>query len=49
MVSDKDARRAAEKKAKLKEIEDVVAKVLSGFDLGNNEQDRRMLFEVTGM
>ena len=49
MISDKSARRAVEKEAKPKETDDAVTKILSGFDLGNNEQDRRMLFEVTGM
>ena len=51
MISDKDARcAAAENKAKSKKrTDDVVSKVLGGFDLGNNAEDRRMLFEVTGM
>ena len=50
MISDKDARFAVAKEAKPKgKEEEEMAKVLSGIDLQNNEQDRRMLFEVTGM
>ena len=49
VISAKDVRRAVEKEAKPKETDDAVTKVLSGFDLQNNQQDRRMLFEVTGM
>ena len=50
MISDKDARLAVAKKAKPKgKEEEEMAKVLTGFNLRNNKQDRRMLFEVTGM
>ena len=49
MISDKDASRAVAKQTKPKEIDDAVTKILCGIDLENNEQDRRMLFEVTGM
>ena len=49
MISDKDARSAAKKVAEPKETDDEVPKVLSGFDPENNVQDRRTLFEVTGM
>ena len=50
MISDKDVRRAAANDGQEPPgNEQFVAKVLDGFDPKQNVQDRRTLFEVTGM
>ena len=50
MISEKDVRRAAANDGQEPPGNDqVVAKVLDGFDPKQNVQDRRTLYEVTGM
>ena len=51
VISNKDTRvaKAVSKKPKVAQADKTVEKVLNGFDPARNDQDRRILFEVTGM
>ena len=40
---------AVAKKSKVAQADKTVEKVLNGFDPASNDQDRRILFDVTGM